>query len=469
MNTDMRDKLTLLELNSLIRQEIKNSFPASYWVIAEISEIKVNPRGHCYLDLVEKDELEDRIIAKARGTIWVRKFRMLEPYFESTTGKKLTTGLKILVNVTVEYHELYGFSLNVIDIDPAYTLGDLARKKIETINRLEEEGIINMNKELPLPEVPQKIAIISSETAAGYKDFIEQLTHNPYGYKFYTKLFPAYMQGEEAEKSIVRALENIYEYESFFDVVTIIRGGGAQSDLSCFDLYGLASNIAQFPLPVITGIGHEKDESVADIVAHTKQKTPTAVADFLINKAYLFEERLYELRDSFTNRVKDFLQQENQNISRITHQVVPAAKSTIEKSKHKVNLLINNFANSNKQYLNVQRRVLRTKSYELNNLVKTSLKHQHFSLELYKQNVKKYVKSYFNSHREKLNNKENAKKYLDPQNILKRGFSITRHNKSVIQDIEKLEKDDIVETILYKGKIESVVIKKTMSNTDKSE
>lgn len=465
----MHDKLTLLELNSLIRQEIKSSFPASYWVIAEISEIKINPRGHCYLDLVEKDELEDRIIAKARGTIWVRKFRMLEPYFEATTGKKLTAGLKILVNATLEYHELYGFSLNVIDIDPAYTLGDLARKKIETINRLDEEGIIKMNKELPLPEVPQKIAIISSATAAGYKDFIEQLKQNPYGYKFYTKLFPAYMQGEEAEKSIVRALENIYEYEYLFDVVAIIRGGGAQSDMSCFDLYGIASNIAQFPLPVITGIGHEKDESVADIVAHTKQKTPTAVADFLINKAYLFEERLHELRDSFTNRVKDFLLQENQKITGITNQLVPAAKSNIEKSKHKINLLITNFANTNKQYLNAQYGIMHTKLYELRNLIKASLKHQHFSLELYKQNVKKYVNSYFNAHKEKLNNKENAKKYLDPKNILKRGFSITRHNQRVIKSVDNIKKEDVIETILYKGKIESVVTKKNMSQTDKSE
>ncbi|MFO8235441.1 MAG: exodeoxyribonuclease VII large subunit [Bacteroidales bacterium] len=456
----MEDKLTLLELNNLIQKEIKNNFPGTYWVIAEISEIKVNPRGHCYLDLVEKDEIEDSIIAKARGIIWARKFRMLQPYFETTTGNPLTTGLKILINVTVEFHELYGFSLNILDIDPTYTLGDLARKRIETIKRLEEEGIIDMNKGLSLPEVPQKIAVISSASAAGYKDFIEQLTHNPYNYKFYTKLFPASMQGEEAEKSIINALEKIYEYESIFDVVTIIRGGGAQSDLSCFNLYSLAANIAQFPLPVITGIGHEKDESVADMVAHTRQKTPTAVADFLINRAYLFEDNLLALRNSFTERMNNYLQQENQKLTHLTHQIVPGVKSTIEKSKHKVNIIINQFVSQNKQYLDRNKRTLENKSYQLSNLTKSHLRQKHFSLELYKQNLKKDVKSYFNSQMEKLNNKEKAKIYLDPQNILKRGFSITKYKNRVIKNADETDQNAIIETTLYHGRLESIITKK---------
>ncbi|NOQ28419.1 MAG: exodeoxyribonuclease VII large subunit, partial [Bacteroidales bacterium] len=266
----MIQKFTLLELNKDIQEKIKLNYSNAVWVIAEISELNVNRNGHCYLELIEKDIITDNIISKSRATIWAFTYRMLNPYFENATGHKLSSGIKILVQANVEFHELYGLSLNITDIDPNYTLGDLAQKKAEILKKLEEEGVLHMNKEISLSSIPQKIAIISSDTAAGYQDFINQLTNNSFKYKFYTKLFPAVMQGLQAENSIINSLEKIYEYEDFFDAVVIIRGGGSQSDLSCFNNYLLSANIAQFPLPVLTGIGHDKDESIVDLVAHKK-------------------------------------------------------------------------------------------------------------------------------------------------------------------------------------------------------
>jgi len=262
----MEEQLSLSELNSLVKEALQLAFPEQLWVVAEIGELKVNRTGHCYIELVEKDNITNEISARARATIWSWQFRFIQPYFETTTGQALTAGLKVLISVSVEFHEVFGYSLNIKDIDPNYTLGDMARRRAEIIRKLEDEGIIDMNKEIPLPEIPSRIAIISSPTAAGYEDFMNQLANNEAGYKFYTRLFPSTMQGTDAPKSIIAALNSIFEIETMFDVVVIIRGGGSQMDLNCFDDYDLAVNISQFPLPVLTGIGHEKDESIADLV-----------------------------------------------------------------------------------------------------------------------------------------------------------------------------------------------------------
>jgi exodeoxyribonuclease VII large subunit len=292
----MNEAIKLSELNGLVRKVVTDAFPEKIWVIGEISEMKINRNGHCYLNLIEKDEATDTVVAQARATIWSYTFRMLRPYFETTTGQILIEGLKVLVNVSVEFHELYGYSLNIQDIDPTYTLGDMARRRREIIARLTDEGVLDMNKEVEFPLAPQKIAVISSETAAGYRDFTDHLLNNPAGYIFYPKLFPAVMQGSQTEISVIEALDHIYEYEDLFDVVVIIRGGGSQIDLSCFDNYNLAYHITQFPLPVITGIGHEKDNTIVDLVAHTRLKTPTAVAEFLIGEVAGFDQQIEEAR-----------------------------------------------------------------------------------------------------------------------------------------------------------------------------
>ena len=242
------DSLSLLELNALVRRSLEQCLPDEYWIQAELSDVRSNTTGHCYLEFVQKDPRSNNLVAKARGMIWSNIYRLLKPYFEETTGQLFTSGIKVLVKVTVQFHELYGYSLTVLDIDPAYTLGDMARRRREILMQLEEEGVLTLNKELEMPVLPQRIAVISSATAAGYGDFCHQLQHNSGGFFFYTELFPALMQGNQVEESVLAALDRINDRVNEFDVVVIIRGGGATSDLSGFDTYLLGGRLC--PVPV---------------------------------------------------------------------------------------------------------------------------------------------------------------------------------------------------------------------------
>lgn len=282
--------ITLRELQQLVRQTLDERFALPVWVSAEISEIKVNYSGHCYLELVEKGEGDGLPTAQARAVIWRSHYPRIAGYFEAETGRSLAAGLRILARVHVGYHELYGFSLRITDIDPAFTLGDMERQRQQTIARLKEEGVWEMNRELPLPAPPQRIAVVSSANAAGYQDFCREIARSPY--RISLTLFDAFMQGAAAEESIVAALCAVAERQEEFDAAVLIRGGGSRNDLACFDAYRLCAHVAQFPLPVITGIGHDKDTSVADLVAHTALKTPTAVAGWLVERMTDEEARL---------------------------------------------------------------------------------------------------------------------------------------------------------------------------------
>ncbi|MDE6623851.1 MAG: exodeoxyribonuclease VII large subunit [Alistipes sp.] len=282
--------ITLRELQRLVRQTLDERFALPVWVSAEISEIKVNYSGHCYLELIEKSEGDGLPTAQARAVIWRSHYPRIAGYFEAETGRRLAAGLRILARVHVGYHELYGFSLQITDIDPAFTLGDMERQRQETIARLREEGVWEMNRELPLPVPPQRIAVVSSANAAGYQDFCREIARSPY--RISLTLFDAFMQGAAAEESIVAALCAVAERQEEFDAAVLIRGGGSRNDLACFDAYRLCAHVAQFPLPVITGIGHDKDTSVADLVAHTALKTPTAVAGWLVERMADEEARL---------------------------------------------------------------------------------------------------------------------------------------------------------------------------------
>lgn len=279
----MEEPLTLQGLNSMVRAAVSEALPSRYWVTGELSEVRETTAGHCYIELVQRDEATGEIVAKARGTIWARIYSLLRPCFLEETGQPFAMGLKVLLQVTVGFHELYGYALDVCNIDPTYTVGEMARRRQIIIKQLTDEGVIDLNKELPFPLLPQRIAVISSPTAAGYGDFCDQLHGNRYGFVFYPHLFPSPMQGNGVEQGIIAALDRIAADIDMWDVVIIIRGGGATSELSCFDTYDLANNCAQFPLPIITGIGHQRDESVLDIVAHTRAKTPTAAAELLIH------------------------------------------------------------------------------------------------------------------------------------------------------------------------------------------
>ena len=312
--------LSLQELQRRIKSAIEDSLPLPVWVVAEISDLKVNSySGHCYMELVEKEEAvrggTATPKAQARAVIWRNQYAMLSAYFLSQTGSHLQAGMKILAKVTVTYHELYGLSLQISDIDPTYTLGEVERQKQITISQLKADGVWDMNRELSLPCPIQSIAIISSATAAGYQDFCRELSEG--GYDFRLMLFEAIVQGERAEDSVIDALSRIAEHEEEYDVVVVIRGGGSTSDLSCFNSYRLCAYVAQFPLPVLTGIGHDKDESVADMVAHTPLKTPTAVAAWLTQQMQSLEGWLESAEQELRDVAMAKLQREKLRLERL--------------------------------------------------------------------------------------------------------------------------------------------------------
>jgi exodeoxyribonuclease VII large subunit len=475
----MEQKITLLELNEQIGKVLKDTLPTSVWVIAEISELKENWSGHCYLELVEKQGAE--IVARARATIWSYTYRILKPYFETSTGQIFTHGLKILVQVSVEHHPAFGLSLNIKDIDPVYTVGEMAMQRKEIINRLQEEGVFEMNKELELPIVPQKVAVISSATAAGYQDFINQLENNEFGFKFYTKLFQATMQGGDSASSIIYALERIFQYEDFFDVVVIIRGGGATADLSSFDDYELAFHITQFPLPVITGIGHEKDDTIIDLIAHTRLKTPTAVAEFLIKGVEHYYEKMLEIENEIVNLAGDLMDK---------------SKKELEQAAVKLNRVVGGFINRNQILLSrkvneLQRSVNRfshQKDYELNDLkhnVKSTVSMWSASMntKLYqKQNKTKHLtheailkqigeinhirdvfigmsKKMIMKENERIHYFENSARLINPENVLKRGYTLTLKNGKIVKSSKQLKTNEMIETRFSDGNVKSKIVK----------
>ncbi len=473
----MEQKRTLLELNQQIKEAICNAIPGAVWVTAEISELKENRNGHCYLELVEKSGEE--IVARARATVWSYTYRILKPYFETTTGQFFCCDIKVLVKASVEFHPTYGLSLNIKDIDPAYTMGDMLLHRREIIERLQQEGIFGMNKELELPLVPQRIAVISSKTAAGYHDFMNQLEMNRHGFKFYTHLFEAYMQGAGAVPSIVSALERIFEYEDLFDAVAIIRGGGATADLSSFDNYNLAFHITQFPLPVVTGIGHEKDDTIIDLVAHTRLKTPTAVAEFFINGAERFLEHLVFLEEEVVGSCRETLNNK---------------KAQLDKYAAGIQHLVNDFvAVKNRQLLKkgniIQQWVSRfafSKKYELNNLAHTlqsalsvwkvrqdnllssrrasfkktvqrTLLKELSEVKTVKGRLKNDLARMLSKEQERIALSENTIRLLNPANVLSRGYTLTLKKGKIVKSAALLGTGDEIETCFADGNVKSKI------------
>ena len=406
--------LSLYDFNALVRRSLEQCLPDEYWVQAELSEVRVNPAtGHCYVEFVQKDPRSNNLIAKARGVIWSNIFHLLRSYFEESTGQAFTAGIKVLVQVTASFHELYGYSLTVQDIDPTYTLGDMARRRREILAQLEAEGVLTLNKELPMPVLPQRIAVISSPSAAGYGDFRHQLEHNPHGYYFQVELFPSIMQGERTEKSMLAALDRINQRLEDFDVAVIIRGGGATSDLSCFDTYLLAAACAQFPLPILTGIGHERDDTVLDSVAHTRVKTPTAAAEFLITRMDEAAGRLQQLSEHIYNGVSARLQRERSRLQ-LCRQRIPT---------------------SSVRRLSEARLQLAGTRKDLQRAVDALLTRQRHRLELLQQRIAD----------------------ASPQKQLARGYSITLKDGRAVKDASALQPGDILTTYVHKGEIQSIV------------
>ena len=407
------DTLSLYELGCFIRQTLSRGLADSYWVQAELSEVREAYNGHCYIELVQKAEQGNTLVAKARGTIWSKTYKMLKSYFEHTTGQSFTAGIKVLLQVTVDYHELYGLSLTVHDIDPTYTLGDMARRRREILQQLEREGVLTLNKELPMPLLPQRVAVISAAGAAGYGDFCDQLMGNPYGFVFYPQLFPAVMQGDRVEGSIIDALDKIAAEHDLWDVVVIIRGGGATSDLSGFDTYLLAANCAQFPLPIITGIGHERDDTVLDAVAHTRVKTPTAAAEYLISALVAADSRIDILADRLVRHVGERMHGEEHRLQQITARLPILLTLSHTRQLHRIEQL---------------ERALKQATLHC-------LKEQGSRLSL----IEKVLEG------------------ASPAHILKRGYSITRCDGKVIRDISELAPGTRLTTELADGVVVSEV------------
>ena len=433
-----RRELSLLELNNLVRGAVSEAFPGTCWVRAEMSDVRTNASsGHCYLEFIEKNPITGQLVARARGSIWAKTFRMLKPYFEMETGQMFASGLKVLVKVSVEFHELYGYSLTVLDIDPAYTLGDMLRKRMEIIRQLKEEGVFTLNKELPFPVLPKRIAVITSPTAAGYEDFLNQLANNKAGYPFYPKLFPALMQGERTEESVIAALDRIYHHIDCFDVVVIIRGGGSTSDLNSFDSYLLAANCAQFPLPVITGIGHERDDTILDMVAHTRMKTPTAVAEFLIGRMDAAAEELEDLQQEVSELVSTILLKQKNFLQLLGARLPVIVTNRIERNRSFLQMAGNKLPASASAMLLRRRSTLESLQMQLQNRAALRLAEGTRFIQLTEQFIK----------------------MASPDYVLKRGYSLSLKDGKIIKQATDLNPGDELVTRFADGDVKSIVKK----------
>ena len=411
MNRD--SKISLTELLGLVRDKIYEALPDAFWVIAEIAEMKVQTAGHCYLELTGSDTPGGRVTGRARATIWASKYRSLSTFFNASTGIPLRAGITILFRATVEYHELYGLSLNISDIDPSYTAGDMALRREAVIRRLTAEGVISMNAGLPLVPYPRNIAVVSSSKAAGYQDFINHLMANPYGYIFKTTLFEAVMQGEETEASVTGALDMVAGEAGKYDAVAIIRGGGSTTDLSWFDSYAIAFHVTQFPLPVITGIGHEKDQSVTDLAAWKALRTPTAVAGFLVERTLECENRIIGMAGELASAVTEALEAAGEQISSLQNRITSTARLIVRVNSDRLGYHAETLRRSSG--------IVLQKAADITGRLEGSLRH------------------------------------LDPAAVLKRGYTLTSRNGLIIRSAGNLEPGDIITTHFEKDTATSTV------------
>lgn len=426
--------LTLFELNSLVRDVLETTLDSLFWVEAELSEAR-EVRGHCYMELVQKDIFSTTPIARASAKCWKQRWQVLRPKFEGVTGQPLRAGMKVMLQVAVSFHEAYGFAWIVQDIDPTYTMGDMARKRLEIIRQLRQEGVFDMQKELTIPMFAQRVAVISSESAAGYGDFYSQLSNNDYGFKFYPRLFAAVMQGERVEQSVVAALNEINRHVDDFDVVVIIRGGGATADLSGFDTLELAENVANFPLPIITGIGHERDESILDMVSNTRVKTPTAAAAVLIDNLVAVLSCINDYERRVAMRVKQVMDKERRRLDRSAERV-PMLFSLVK----------------TRQEARIDRLMSRMVS-----LVNHNVSTAGHRLQLASANLLPLVERRLERANNELERLEFRVKALDPQLILRRGYSITLLDNKAVRHADQLKRGDHIVTRLVHGSVKSVV------------
>ena len=429
-----KETLTLYELNQMVRDALAITMPDEYWVEAEISEMR-EVRGHCYMELVQKDVAGNTPVAKASAKCWKNKWAFLRPHFERNASQILRAGLKVRLLVYADFHEAYGFSWIVADIDPTYTLGDMARKRLEIVQTLKQQGVFDLQKDFRLPLFAQRVAVISSEQAAGYGDFCRHLHENEWHLHFSVQLFAATMQGEGVERSVIAALDAINERINSFDVVVIIRGGGATSDLSGFDSLPLAENVANFPLPIITGIGHDRDESVLDMVSFRRVKTPTAAAAFLVEHLAETYQRILDAQEEMVHLVQRRMELERIQLARLTEKV-PMLFSLVRTRQEKR---------------------LENMALRMQNTITTTLQRQDLRLQRLALSLPTHAERLLTKAAHRLELLQQAIKSHDPILLLSKGYSITTCGGKVVRNANDLQKGDVIVTQLQKGKVKSVV------------
>lgn len=430
---EQKKHFSLRELQLAVRERLAEAFPLPVWVAAEISEMKVNYSGHCYLELVEKGGTNGVPAAKASAVIWRSHYGPIATYFASKTGEQLAVGMKVLVRVTISYHELYGLSFQIQDIDPTYTLGDWEQQRQQTITRLREEGVWDMNRELGVPRVPQRVAIVSSANAAGYQDFCKEIARSPY--RIELTLFEAFMQGHAAEDSIIEALESVAERADEFDIVALIRGGGSQSDLACFNSYRLCAHVAQFPLPIVTGIGHDKDESVADMVAAQRLKTPTAVAAWIGEQMAEFDGSLDALAQAIERHAIEILSTERQRLERNAAMIATQAAA----ATRRIELTLERYRS------------------ELRRVSEQLLSDQRNRVARADENLSRATEYFVRSERERLGALEQAVAARDPQNIMALGFAVVSLGGHALNDASQTAIGQQVSIRLAKGELKAKI------------
>ena len=430
---EQKKHFSLRELQLAVRERLAEAFPLPVWVAAEISEMKVNYSGHCYLELVEKGGTNGVPAAKASAVIWRSHYGPIATYFASKTGEQLAVGMKVLVRVTISYHELYGLSFQIQDIDPTYTLGDWEQQRQQTITRLREEGVWDMNRELGVPRVPQRVAIVSSANAAGYQDFCKEIARSPYRVEL--TLFDAFMQGHGAEDSIIGALERVADRADEFDVVALIRGGGSQSDLACFNSYRLCAHVAQFPLPIVTGIGHDKDESVADMVAAQRLKTPTAVAAWIGEQMAEFDGSLDALAQAIERHATEILSTERQRLERNAAMIATQAAA----ATRRIELTLERYRS------------------ELRRVSEQLLSDQRNRVARADENLRRATEYFVRSERERLGSLEQAVAARDPQNIMALGFAVVSLGGHALNDASQTAIGQQVSIRLAKGELKAKI------------
>lgn len=426
--------LSLYELNALVSAVISQTFDRSYWVEAELSELRER-NGHCYMGLTQKEDGKNTPVAQAQARCWRDHWLLIRPYFERVTGQRLSAGMKVMLQVHAQFHPLYGFSWIVDGINPEYSLGDMVRHRREILRQLEQEGVLNLNKELPLPMFAQRVAVVSSEGAAGYGDFRNQLENNEWGLRFYTMLFSAKMQGEAVESSVIDALNAIYQRADCFDVVVIIRGGGAVADLSGFDSLALAENVANFPLPVITGIGHDRDESVIDFVSHTRVKTPTAAAVFLIDRLRETLGVVDEAQERLGHYAQQRIGEEEQRIWAFSTEITSLFSIMKVRQEAKLTGMSDRLSNAWERNVVHARHALDMLAGHLETAVERRMMTEGHRLDLMAQNVAS----------------------VDPWRLLQMGYSITLKDGCIVKDVSALRSGDNIETRLKNGSVFSKV------------